>query len=93
VKAHRLQGAQKEPVLFEAIAPAPRRHQLPENSVGIDADAMPQRNVQILEGNGEAVRALNGDQALFVRPRKLSETDTGTIGKQIKRHGNNKRPL
>ena len=82
-EADRLEHAEEQGVLLEAIAAATVGHQLGEDTVALEADAAPERDVEILEGNSEPVRALQPDERGQVGLDRAFEADPSQIGDQL----------
>jgi len=82
---HRGERVAEQAVLLEAIASAPAQHQLLEHAGAVDADALTQRDRQILEADELAVRGLQLGK-LQGRGREChGKTDAGEVAIEI--HG------
>jgi len=85
IEADRGQRAQEELVVLEAIAAPPLVDELVEDMIGIEADAASQPHIEILERNGEPMRALHHRQPVDIGRRRQSEPKTREIGVEVER--------
>ena len=88
-EAQRLERGLEERVLLEAVAPAPGADELRLEGGEVEVDRAAEQDVEVLERDRRAVRAVERDEPLEARGERAPLADPREVGVEIQvaRHG------